>query len=122
MTKSYWPGWFGCYQSSDLRGSRVIWSTPSAAIATTSAVRVAGVGPRLIGGDGLGVRHLEYGDPVGSEEGLVLRPGYVPRWQELRAELEARREARREQRCFRHDPAGYLRALEQQCLQLLLPA
>ena len=56
------------------------------------------------------------------EEGLVLRPGYVPRWQELRAELEARCESRREQRRFRHDPAGYLRALEQQCLQLLLPA
>ena len=56
------------------------------------------------------------------EEGLVLRPGYVPRWRELRAELEARRESRRKQRRFRHDPAGYLRALEQQCLQLLLPA
>ena len=26
------------------------------------------------------------------EEGLVLRPGYVEGWQELRAELEARRE------------------------------
>jgi hypothetical protein len=56
------------------------------------------------------------------EEGLVLRPDYVPRWQELRAELEARRESRRKQRRFRHDPAGYLRALEQQYLQLLLPA
>jgi hypothetical protein len=49
-----------------------------------------------------------------------LRPGYVPRWQELRAELEARRESRRKQRRFRHDPASYLTALERQCLQLLL--
>ena len=56
------------------------------------------------------------------EEGLILRPGYVPRWQELRAGLEARRESRRKQRRFRHDPASYLRELEQQCLQLLLPA
>jgi hypothetical protein len=55
------------------------------------------------------------------EEGLVLRPGYVPRWQKLRAELDARRESRRKQRRFRHDPASYLRELEQQCLQLLLP-
>src|SRR5512143_2309380 len=56
------------------------------------------------------------------EEGLVLRPGYVPRWQALRAELDARRESRRKQRRFRQDPASYLRRLEQECLQLLLPA
>ena len=55
------------------------------------------------------------------EEGLVLRPGYVEGWQELRAKLEARREARRKQRRFRHDPAAYLAKLEQQCLQLTLP-
>ena len=50
------------------------------------------------------------------EEGLVLRPGYVEGWQELRAELEARRgrrEVRRKQRRFRHDPAAYLAKLEQ---------
>jgi hypothetical protein len=52
------------------------------------------------------------------EEGLVLRPGYVEGWQELRAELEARRKQRR----FRHDPAAYLAKLEQQCLQLTLPS
>ena len=56
------------------------------------------------------------------EEGLVLRPRYVPGWQELRAGLEARRESRREQRHIRQDPARYLRALEHQCFQLLLPA
>jgi len=55
------------------------------------------------------------------EEGLVLRAGYLSRWQELRADLEARRESRRKQRRFRHDPLSYLRALEQRCLQLLLP-
>ena len=38
------------------------------------------------------------------------------------AELDARRESRRKQRRFRHDPASYLSELEQQCLQLLLPA
>ena len=56
------------------------------------------------------------------EEGLVLSPGYVEGWQELRAELEARRESRRKQRRFRHDPSAYLTELEQSCLQLLLPA
>jgi hypothetical protein len=56
------------------------------------------------------------------DEGLVLQPGYVSRWQELRADLETRRESRRKQRRFRHDPVSYLRALERRCLQLLLPA
>jgi len=56
------------------------------------------------------------------EEGLVLRPGYVEGWQELRADLERRRESRRKQRRFRHDPAAYLAQLEQRCLQLSLPA
>jgi hypothetical protein len=55
------------------------------------------------------------------EEGLVLRPGYVLRWKQLPADLDARRESRRKQRRFRHDPLSYLRALEQRCLQLLLP-
>jgi len=39
----------------------------------------------------------------------------------MRADLARRRESRRKQRRFRHDPASYLRELEQQCLQLLLP-
>ena len=56
------------------------------------------------------------------EEGLVLRPGYVEDWRELRAELEGRREARRKQRRFRHDPAAYLAQLEQRCLQLNMPS
>ena len=56
------------------------------------------------------------------DEGLVLSPGYVEGWKELRAELEARRESRRKQRRFRHNPDAYLKDLEQRCLQLTLPA
>ena len=54
------------------------------------------------------------------EEGLVLGPGYVEDWKELRAELERRRESRRKQRRFRHDPEAYLKDLEHRCLQLTL--
>jgi hypothetical protein len=56
------------------------------------------------------------------DEGLVLGPGYVEDWKDLRAELEARRESRRKQRRFRHNPDVYLKDLEHRCLQLTLPA
>jgi hypothetical protein len=122
VTKSYWPGLFACYESSDLprtnndlehafgshrdherRASGRRRASPGLVVMGSARV-IASLATRLR-----------------PEEGLVLRPGYVPRWQELRAELEARRESRRKQRRFRHDPASYLRELEQQCLQLLLP-
>jgi hypothetical protein len=122
VTKSYWPGLFGCYRSSDLprtnndlehafgshrsherRASGRRRASPGLVVMGTARV-IASLATRLR-----------------PEEGLILRPGYVPRWQELRAELEARRESRRKQRRFRHDPARYLTGLEQQCLQLLLP-
>jgi hypothetical protein len=121
VTKSYWPGLFACYESSDLprtnndlehafgshrdherRASGRRRASPGLVVMGSARV-IASLATRLR-----------------PEEGLVLRPGYVPRWQELRAELEARRESRRKQRRFRHDPASYLRELEQQCLQLLL--
>jgi hypothetical protein len=121
VTKSYWPGLFGCYQSSDLprtnndlehafgshryherRASGRRRATPGLVVLGSARV-ISSLATRLR-----------------PEEGLVLRPGYVSRWQELRADLEARRESRRRQHRFRHDPINYLAALEQRCLQLLL--
>jgi hypothetical protein len=55
------------------------------------------------------------------EEGLQLRTGYVDDWRRLRADLDKRRECRRKQRRFRRDPAGYLRQLEERCLDPSLP-
>jgi hypothetical protein len=123
VTKSYWPGLFACYASPDLprtnndlehafgshrdherRASGRRRASPGLVV-TGSARVISSLATRLR-----------------PEEGLVLRPGYVPHWQKLRAELDARRESRRKQRRFRHDPASYLRELEQRCLQLLLPA
>jgi hypothetical protein len=123
VTKSYWPGLFACYESTDLprtnndlehtfgshryherRASGRRRGSPGLVVMGTARV-ISGLATRLR-----------------PEEGLVLRPGYVEGWQELRAGLERRRESRRKQRRFRHDPAAYLTLLEQQCLQLLLPA
>jgi len=123
VTKSYWPGLFACYESSDLPrtnndlehafGSHRYHERRASGRRRASPGLVVMGSARVISSMATRLR---------PEEGLVLRPGYVPRWQELRAELEARRESRRKQRRFRHDPASYLRELEQQCLQLLLPA
>src|SRR5512135_1061000 len=123
VTKSYWPGLFGCYQSSDLPrtnndlehafGSHRYHERRASGRRRASSGLVVLGSARVISSLATRLR---------PEEGLVLRPGYVSRWQALRAELEARRESRRKQRRFRHDPASYLRGLEKRCLQLFLPA
>jgi hypothetical protein len=122
VTKSYWPGLFGCYQSSDLPGTNNdlehAFGSHRYHERRASGRRRASPGLVVMGSarviSSLATR-------LRPEEGLVLRAGYVSRWQELRADLEARRESRRKQRRFRHDPINYLAALEQRCLQLLLP-
>src|SRR3954451_24788334 len=123
VTKSYWRGLFGCYTSSDLPrtnndlehafGSHRYHERRASGRRRASPGLVVMGSARVISSMASRLR---------PEEGLVLRPGYVPRWRELRAELEARRESRRKQRRFRQDPASYLRVLERRCLQLLLPS
>ena len=122
VTKSYRPGLFQCYESSDLPrtnndlehafGSHRYHERRASGRRRASPGLVVMGSARVISSLATRLR---------PEEGLVLRPGYVSRWQELRADLDARRESRRKQRRFRHDPASYLRALEQRCRQLLLP-
>jgi hypothetical protein len=122
VTRSYWPGWFGCYDSADLPGTNNdlehTFGSHRYHERRASGRRRASPGLVVMGSarvvSGLATR-------LRPEEGLVLRSGYVEEWQELRGELERRREARRKQRRFRHDPAAYLAKLEQQCLQLTLP-
>src|SRR5215831_1718738 len=123
VTKSYWPGLFACYASPDLPrtnndlehafGSHRYHERRASGRRRASPGLVVMGSARVISSLATRLR---------PEEGLVLRPGYVPRWQKLRAELDARRESRRKQRRFRHDPVNYLKVLEQRCLQLLLPS
>ncbi len=123
VTKSYWPGLFWCYESADLPrtnndlehlfGSHRYHERRASGRRRASPSLVVMGSARVISGLATRLR---------PEEGLVLRPGYVEDWQELRAELEQRRESRRKQRRFRHDPAAYLKDLEERCLQLSLPS
>jgi hypothetical protein len=123
VTKSYWPGLFRCYDAADLPrtnndlehtfGSHRYHERRASGRRRASPGLVVMGSARVISGLATRLR---------PEEGLVLRPGYVEDWQELRAELEQRRESRRKQRRFRHAPAAYLKELEQRCLQLSLPS
>jgi hypothetical protein len=123
VSKSYWGGLFGCYGSADLPrtnndlehafGSHRYHERRASGRRRASPGLVVMGSARLVSGLATRLR---------PEEGLRLRPGYVEGWRDLRAALEERRESRRKQRRFRHDPAGYLTALEQRCLQLSLPS
>jgi hypothetical protein len=123
VTKSYWPGLFWCYRSSDiprtnndlehLFGSHRYHERRASGRRRGSPGLVVRGSVRVV--SGLATR-------LGPEEGLKLSAGYVGLWREKRAELDKRREARRQQRRFRHDPAVYLKKLEELALQLSLPS
>lgn len=122
VTKSYWSGLFACYDSADLPrtnndlehtfGSHRYHERRASGRRRGSPGLVVMGSTRVISGLATRLR---------PDEGLVLSPGYVEEWKELRAEQEARRESRRKQRRFRHDPDAYLKDLEHRCLQLTLP-
>jgi hypothetical protein len=122
VSRSYEPGLFHCYDMADLPrtnndlehafGSHRYHERRASGRRRASPGLVVMGSARLISGVATRLR---------PEEGLVLAPGYVEAWRELRADLEKRRESRRKQRRFRHDPAAYLKELEQRCLQLSLP-
>jgi hypothetical protein len=123
VTTSYWPGLFGCYESSDLpRTNNDLEQTFGRHRyheRRASGRRQASPGLVVMGS----VRLISsLATRLRPEEGLSLRSGYVPIWQKLRRELEQRRESRRKQRRFRQDPDAYLTELEQRCIQLSLPA
>ena len=89
VTRSYWPGLFRCYDTADLPrtnndlehtfGSHRYHERRSSGRRRASPGLVVMGSARVISGLATRLR---------PEEGLVLRPGYVEGWQELRAKLE----------------------------------
>jgi hypothetical protein len=123
VSKSYRPGLFRCYESSDIPRTNndlehVFGSHRYHERRASGRLRAA---PGLVV---MGSSRLisSLATRLRPEEGLLLPPGYVGTWRALRAGLEKRRESRRKQRRFRHDPLGYLTELEQRCLQPSLPS
>jgi hypothetical protein len=123
VSKSYWPGLFRCYESPDIPRTNNdlehVFGSHRYHERRASGRRRASPGLVVMGSSRL---ISSVATRLRPEEGLVLPPGYVETWQELRAGLEKRRESRRKQRRFRHDPLSYLTELEQRCRQLSLPA
>ncbi len=123
VTKSYWRGLFHCYDSPDiprtnndlehLFGSHRYHERRSSGRKQASPGLVVQGSVRVMSSLATRLR---------PEEGLQLRTGYVEDWRRLRADLDKRRECRRKQRRFRRDPAGYLRQLEERCLDPSLPS
>ena len=121
VTKSYRPGLFKCYESSDLPrtnndlehafGSHRYHERLASGRRRASPGLVVMGSARVISSLATRLHRRRLGLTSGSCVALAR----------LRADLDARRESRRKQRRFRHDPGSYLRALEQRCLQLLLP-
>jgi hypothetical protein len=123
VTRSYWPGLFVCYEvaavprtNNDLEqlfGSHRYHERRSSGRKRGSPGLVVVGSVRVVSSLATRLR---------PEEGLRLAEGYVEVWRRHRAALEKRREGRRQQRRFRHDPATYLKQLEDMCFQLsLLP-
>jgi Transposase, Mutator family len=121
VSKSYWPGLFGCYDVAELPrtnndlehvfGSHRYHERRASGRKVASPGLVVRGSVRVIAGLATRLR---------PEEGLVLGADYVPAWQQLRAALEKRRRARRQQHRFRRDPIVYLKRLEERALQLTL--
>ena len=92
MTKSYWPGLFRCYESSDLPrtnndlehtfGSHRYHERRASGRRRASPGLVVMGSARVISSMATRLR---------PEEGLVLAAGLCEAWQELRADLEKRR-------------------------------
>jgi Transposase, Mutator family len=123
VTRSYWPGLFGCYESPDvprtnndleqLFGSYRYHERRSSGRRQASPGLVVRGSVRLVSGM---LTRLKPGTELPSG------PKTLADWRRLRAELGRRQEARRKQRRFRKDPATYLKQLENRLLKLGLPA
>src|SRR6266542_5775616 len=116
-----WPGRFGCYRSKDLprtnKDLEHLFGSHRYHERRARGRKRAAPGLVVCGS----VRVLaSVATRLQPEEGLKLRPDYVERWQQTRAQVEKRREARRQQRRFRRYPVNYLKRLEELAIQLSL--
>lgn len=122
VSRSYWPGLFGCYETSGLPrtnnaleqafGSHRYHERRATGRKGASPALVLRGSARLIASLATRTREVSVSDLAGANH---------EQWQQLRTELEQRRHRRVERRRFRQDPQQYLRALEHKLHQSALP-
>jgi hypothetical protein len=122
VTRSYRPGLFHCYAVPNLprtdNGLEQLFGSQRYHERRASGRRAASPATVLRGEVRLiAATATRLHPPTARDLGRVSRD----RWRELRVRLDQRRHARTLRTRFRHDPAAYLTALEQQACQPALP-
>ena len=122
VTRSYWPGLFACYDTTDLPrtnndleqlfGSHRDHERRASGRKGGSPGMVLRGSVRLVAGLATRTREVEAAELAGADR---------EEWKRVRAELEERRERRVERRRFRRNPEEYLKALENKLIQSGLP-
>ena len=123
VTRSYWPGLFRCYDAADLPrtnndleqffGSYRYHERRASGRKVACPGTVVRGSVRLTAAAATRLRSIAVADLV---------PSDVKAWRDLRGGLEQRQAVRTLGRRFRHDPAGYLRSLEESLIKQALPA
>jgi hypothetical protein len=122
VTRSYWPGLFACYDVADLPrtnndleqffGSYRYHERRASGRKVACPGTVVRGSVRLTAAAATRLRSIEVADLV---------PSDLKAWQDLRGALERRQAIRALARRFRHDPAAYLRSLEESLIKQALP-
>jgi hypothetical protein len=122
VTRSYWPGLFGCYEVGDLPrtnneleqffGSYRYHERRCSGRKVACPGTVVRGSVRLVAAAATRLRPIEVADLMPSDPGA---------WRQLRRSLERRREVRALGRRFRRDPVAYLKSLEDSLIKQALP-
>jgi hypothetical protein len=122
VTRSYWPGLFRCYEVEDLPRTNneleQFFGSYRYHERRCSGRKVACPGTVVRGSVRLVASAATRLRPIGTED---LVPSDLEAWRELRGSLERRQAVRTLGRRFRHDPAAYLRSLEESLIKQALP-
>jgi len=122
VTRSYWPGLFGCYNVAELPrtnneleqffGSYRYHERRASGRKVACPGTVVRGSVRLVAAAATRLRTIEVADLV---------PSDLAAWRELRGSLGRRQEIRTLGRRFRRDPGAYLRSLEESLIKAVLP-
>ena len=122
VTRSYWPGLFGCYEVAGLPRANneleQLFGSYRYHERRCSGRKVACPGTVVRGSVRLVAAAATRFRPIAASD---LVPSDLEAWRELRGTLERRQAMRTMGRRFRRDPAAYLQSLEESLIKQALP-